>query len=94
VIRINLIYSHLKACHGHQFRLLLVMPYHEYRISRACPEFQVLQEFSRVSDGRLQGFIVSRVQKDNVANQREHMTLMLANVHIRLLPRPEPMHKV
>jgi callose synthase len=33
-------------------------------------------------------------QKDNVANQREHLILMLANVHIRLLPRPEPMHKL
>ena len=56
--------------------------------------FKYYREFSRVSDGRLQGFIVSRVQKDNVANQREHLTLILANVHIRLLPRPEPMHKV
>lgn len=33
-------------------------------------------------------------QKDNVANQREHLILMLANVHNRLLPRPEPMHKL
>lgn len=38
--------------------------------------------------------VVVGVQKDNVANQREHLILMLANVHIRLLPRPEPMHKV
>ncbi|XP_021887693.1 callose synthase 2 [Carica papaya] len=28
-------------------------------------------------------------QKDNVANQREHLILLLANVHIRQFPRPD-----
>ncbi|XP_074325305.1 callose synthase 3-like isoform X1 [Apium graveolens] len=28
-------------------------------------------------------------QKDNVSNQREHLILLLANVHIRQLPKPE-----
>ncbi|OVA15866.1 Glycosyl transferase [Macleaya cordata] len=32
-------------------------------------------------------------QKDNVRNQREHLILMLANVHIRLVPKPEPLNK-
>ncbi|KAE9463007.1 hypothetical protein C3L33_05086, partial [Rhododendron williamsianum] len=29
------------------------------------------------------------VQKDNVANQREHLILLLANVHIRQFPKPD-----
>ncbi|KAL3635741.1 hypothetical protein CASFOL_020288 [Castilleja foliolosa] len=29
-------------------------------------------------------------QKDNVRNQREHLILLLANIHIRLIPKPEP----
>ncbi|KAL2634599.1 hypothetical protein R1flu_006078 [Riccia fluitans] len=33
-------------------------------------------------------------QKDNVRNQREHLILMLANVHIRLIPKAEPMNKL
>ncbi|WZY92682.1 hypothetical protein YC2023_065011 [Brassica napus] len=33
-------------------------------------------------------------QKDNVANQREHLILLLANVHIRQFPRPEQQPKV
>ncbi|KAG6551246.1 hypothetical protein Mapa_007172 [Marchantia paleacea] len=33
-------------------------------------------------------------QKDNVRNQREHLILMLANVHIRLIPKAEPMSKL
>ncbi|XP_057838272.1 callose synthase 3 isoform X2 [Cryptomeria japonica] len=33
-------------------------------------------------------------QKDNVANQREHLILLLANVHIRQIPKPEPLHKL
>ncbi|KAJ8471682.1 hypothetical protein OPV22_026025 [Ensete ventricosum] len=32
-------------------------------------------------------------QKDSVRNQREHLILLLANVHIRLSPKPEPLHK-
>ncbi|KAF6143679.1 hypothetical protein GIB67_021689 [Kingdonia uniflora] len=32
-------------------------------------------------------------QRDNVRNQREHLILMLANVHIRLVPKPEPLNK-
>ncbi|KAH1107990.1 hypothetical protein J1N35_011758 [Gossypium stocksii] len=28
-------------------------------------------------------------QKDNVANQREHLILLLANVHIRRFPKPD-----
>ncbi|VVA90439.1 unnamed protein product [Arabis nemorensis] len=33
-------------------------------------------------------------QKDNVSNQREHLILLLANVHIRQFPRPEQQPKV
>ncbi|URE15445.1 callose synthase [Musa troglodytarum] len=32
-------------------------------------------------------------QRDSVRNQREHLILLLANVHIRLSPKPEPLHK-
>ncbi|XAR62352.1 1,3-beta-glucan synthase [Bertholletia excelsa] len=32
-------------------------------------------------------------QKDNVRNQRENLILLLANTHIRLHPRPEPLNK-
>ncbi|RYQ84945.1 hypothetical protein Ahy_B10g104452 [Arachis hypogaea] len=32
-------------------------------------------------------------QKDNVRNQREHLILLLANSHIRLNPKPEPLNK-
>ncbi|KAG0470812.1 hypothetical protein HPP92_017512 [Vanilla planifolia] len=32
-------------------------------------------------------------QRDNVRNQREHFILLLANVHIRLSPKPEPLTK-
>lgn len=39
--------------------------------------------------------LVCGFQRDNVANQREHLILLLANAHIRLKdPRPEPLHKV
>lgn len=34
------------------------------------------------------------MQKDNVRNQRENLIILLANVHIRLNPKPEPMNKV
>ncbi|KAM7472441.1 hypothetical protein LguiA_010624 [Lonicera macranthoides] len=33
-------------------------------------------------------------QKDNVSNQREHLILLLANVHIRQFPRPEQQPKL
>eukprot|EP01018_Ginkgo_biloba_P036440 Gb_08787 [translate_table: standard] len=33
-------------------------------------------------------------QRDNVTNQREHLILLLANVHIRLVPKPEPLNKL
>ncbi|XP_028091370.1 callose synthase 5 isoform X3 [Camellia sinensis] len=33
-------------------------------------------------------------QRDNVRNQREHLILLLANVHIRLNPKPEPLSKL
>ncbi|EPS63966.1 hypothetical protein M569_10816, partial [Genlisea aurea] len=29
---------------------------------------------------------------DNVRNQREHLILLLANIHIRLIPKPEPLN--
>nr|GFD04582.1 callose synthase 3 [Tanacetum cinerariifolium] len=32
--------------------------------------------------------------KDNVANQREHLILLLANVHIRQIPKPDQQPKV
>jgi hypothetical protein len=34
------------------------------------------------------------LQKDNVSNQREHLILLLANVHIRQLSKPEQQPKV
>jgi hypothetical protein len=34
------------------------------------------------------------MQKDNVANQREHLILLLANVHVRLSPKPTLKFKV
>lgn len=34
------------------------------------------------------------VQKDNVANQREHLILLLANGHIRQFPKPDQQPKV
>jgi hypothetical protein len=34
------------------------------------------------------------LQKDNVANQRENLILLLANVHIRQKPKPDPENKV
>ncbi|XP_078161046.1 callose synthase 3-like [Carex rostrata] len=33
-------------------------------------------------------------QKDNVSNQREHLILLLANVHIRQLPKPDQQPKL
>lgn len=33
-------------------------------------------------------------QRDNVRNQREHLIMFLANVHIRLHPKPEPLNKL
>ncbi|KAK9292439.1 hypothetical protein L1049_020411 [Liquidambar formosana] len=35
----------------------------------------------------------SCLQRDNVRNQREHLILLLANNHIRLHPKPEPLNK-
>ena len=34
------------------------------------------------------------IPRDNVRNQREHLILLLANSHIRLHPKPEPLNKV
>lgn len=34
------------------------------------------------------------LQRDNVANQREHLILLLANVHIRQFPKPDQQPKV
>ncbi|KAK1403845.1 1,3-beta-glucan synthase [Heracleum sosnowskyi] len=33
-------------------------------------------------------------QNDSVRNQREHLILLLANIHIRLDPKPEPLNKL
>lgn len=38
--------------------------------------------------------ICQNMQKDNVANQREHLILLLANVHIRQFPKPDQQPKV
>ncbi|KAK8637221.1 hypothetical protein V6N13_064645 [Hibiscus sabdariffa] len=35
-----------------------------------------------------------RLVRDNVRNQREHLILLLANNHIRLHPKPEPLNKL
>ncbi|KAL0332666.1 UNVERIFIED_CONTAM: Callose synthase 5 [Sesamum calycinum] len=34
--------------------------------------------------------IMQLEERDNVRNQREHLILLLANIHIRLVPKPEP----
>jgi callose synthase len=34
------------------------------------------------------------LQKDNVANQREHLILLLANVHMRQFVKPDQQPKV
>jgi hypothetical protein len=34
------------------------------------------------------------MQKDNVSNQREHVILLLANVHVRKCPKPDHQPKV
>ena len=34
------------------------------------------------------------MQKHNVSNQREHLVLLLANVHIRQFPKPDQQPKV
>ncbi|XP_051127343.1 callose synthase 5-like isoform X2 [Andrographis paniculata] len=36
--------------------------------------------------------VVFRFQRDNVRNQREHLIMLLANIHIRLTPMPEPLN--
>ncbi|XP_071914345.1 callose synthase 5 [Coffea arabica] len=33
-------------------------------------------------------------QRDNVRNQREHLILLLADIHARLVPKPEPLNKL
>ncbi|XP_042433092.1 callose synthase 5-like [Zingiber officinale] len=38
--------------------------------------------------------VVFGFQRDSVRNQREHLILLLANVHIRLTPKPEPINKL
>ncbi|KAF8011957.1 hypothetical protein BT93_I0167 [Corymbia citriodora subsp. variegata] len=40
------------------------------------------------------GFQASLETRDNVRNQREHLIMFLANVHIRLHPKPEPLNKL
>ena len=37
---------------------------------------------------------IIELQKDNVANQREHLILLLANVHIRQFPKPDQQPRV
>ncbi|KAH1255395.1 putative callose synthase 6 [Glycine max] len=37
--------------------------------------------------------IMQLEERDNVRNQREHLILLLANSHIRLNPKPEPLNK-
>lgn len=38
--------------------------------------------------------VLNMFQRDSVRNQREHLILLLANVHVRLTPKPEPLTKV
>jgi hypothetical protein len=39
-------------------------------------------------------FAILIVQRDNVSNQREHVILLLANVHVRKCPKPDNQPKV
>ncbi|KAL4338281.1 hypothetical protein AHAS_Ahas12G0194500 [Arachis hypogaea] len=36
--------------------------------------------------------IMQLEERDNVRNQRKHLILLLANSHIRLHPKPEPLN--
>ncbi|KAF6176470.1 hypothetical protein GIB67_033948 [Kingdonia uniflora] len=69
----------LRAMFGFQVRTIFLI----YNI------YYKLKE-SRATNFDLHLFIL---QRDNVRNQREHLILMLANVHIRLVPKPEPLNK-
>lgn len=57
-------------------------------------EFGSLKQKTTESDALEWLQLMFGFQKDNVANQREHLILLLANVHIRQIPKPEPIHKL
>lgn len=50
--------------------------------------------FTSVKFGVPITYFITYLQKDNVANQREHLILLLANVHIRQFPKPDQQPKV
>ncbi|KAH9311870.1 hypothetical protein KI387_026905, partial [Taxus chinensis] len=54
------------------------------------------EDYTKIGDIDLLDWlqIMFGFQKDNVANQREHLILLLANVHIRQIPKPDPMTKL
>ena len=50
--------------------------------------------FTSIKFGIAITYFITYLQKDNVANQREHLILLLANVHIRQFPKPDQQPKV
>ncbi|KAL5206999.1 hypothetical protein ABZP36_031434 [Zizania latifolia] len=67
--------------------------FHALRNTRGLPW---PKDHEKKSDTDLLGWLQAMFgfQKDNVSNQREHLILLLANVHIRQIPKPDQQPKL
>ncbi|KAF0934523.1 hypothetical protein E2562_025619 [Oryza meyeriana var. granulata] len=67
--------------------------FHALRNTRGLPW---PKDHEKKSDADLLGWLQAMFgfQKDNVSNQREHLILLLANVHIRQIPKPDQQPKL
>ncbi|EEC74308.1 hypothetical protein OsI_09576 [Oryza sativa Indica Group] len=67
--------------------------FHALRNTRGLPW---PKDHEKKPDADLLGWLQAMFgfQKDNVSNQREHLILLLANVHIRQIPKPDQQPKV
>ncbi|RLN07693.1 callose synthase 3-like [Panicum miliaceum] len=67
--------------------------FHALRNTRGLPW---PNEHDKKPDADLLGWLQAMFgfQKDNVSNQREHLILLLANVHIRQIPKPDQQPKL
>ncbi|KAK8463631.1 hypothetical protein SEVIR_1G386100v4 [Setaria viridis] len=67
--------------------------FHALRNTRGLPW---PKEHEKKPDADLLGWLQAMFgfQKDNVSNQREHLILLLANVHIRQIPKPDQQPKL
>ncbi|CAN6245484.1 unnamed protein product [Urochloa humidicola] len=67
--------------------------FHALRNTRGLPW---PKEHDKKPDADLLGWLQAMFgfQKDNVSNQREHLILLLANVHIRQIPKPDQQPKL